>query len=113
MHPEMATSFIEEFHKELNRQRAEQHGLRDRTARELEKAEREIRRVIEAIKARVPGAAVKEEMASLEARRIELPERFEAAPRPMPRLHPNVWRAGLTQRLFELTQAPGLQAESV
>jgi site-specific DNA recombinase len=46
--------------------------------------------VIEAIKAGVPGAAVKDEMASLEARRLELLEQFEAAPPPMPRLHPNL-----------------------
>ena len=55
MHPELVTTFIDEFHREVNRQRAEQDGRRDRTARDLEKTEREIRRVIEAIKAGVPG----------------------------------------------------------
>ena len=58
----------------------------DRTARDLEKTEREIRRVIEAIKAGVPGAAVKDEMASLETRRIDLFGQLESAPPPMPRL---------------------------
>ena len=62
----------------------------DRTARDLEKTEREIRRVIEAIKAGVPGAAVKDEMASLETRRIDLLGQLESAPPPMPRLHPNL-----------------------
>jgi hypothetical protein len=46
--------------------------------------------VIEAIKAGVPGAAVKDEMASLETRRIELLGQLEGAPPPMPRLHPNL-----------------------
>jgi site-specific DNA recombinase len=55
MQPELVTTFIDEFRKELNRQRAEQDGRRERTARDLEKTEREIRRVIEAIKARNQG----------------------------------------------------------
>jgi hypothetical protein len=38
----------------------------------------------------VPGAAVKDEMAALEARRVELRARLEAAPPPMPRLQPNL-----------------------
>jgi hypothetical protein len=46
--------------------------------------------LIEAIKAGVPGAAVKDEMTVLEARRVELLARLEAAPPPMPRLHPNL-----------------------
>ena len=37
MHPELVTTFIDGFHKEVNRQRADQDGHRDRTARELEK----------------------------------------------------------------------------
>ena len=90
MHPELVTTFIEEFHRELNRQIAEQDGLRDRTARDLEKTEREMRRVIEAIKAGVPGAAVKDEMTTLEARRLQLQAQFESAAPSMPRLHPNL-----------------------
>ena len=35
--------------------------------------ERDIRRVIEAIKAGVPGAAVKDEMTTLEAKRVRAP----------------------------------------
>ena len=90
MHPELVTTFIDEFHREVNRQSAEQGARRDRTARELEKTEREIRRVIEAIKAGVPGVAVKDEMANLETQRIDLLGQFENAPPPMPRLHPNL-----------------------
>src|SRR5262249_45731098 len=50
----------------------------------------DIRRVIEAIKAGVPGAAVKDEMASLESRRIELLGQLESAPPSLPRLHTNL-----------------------
>ena len=90
MHPELVTAFIDEFYRELNRQRSEQGGQRDRAARDLEKTDREIRRVIEAIKSGVPGAAVKDEMASLEIRRIDLLRQLESVPPPMPRLHPNL-----------------------
>ena len=90
MHPELVAAFVDEFRREMNRQRADEDGRRDRTARHLEKTEREIRRLIEAIKAGVPGAAVKDEMAVLEARRVEFLARSEATPPPMPRLHPNL-----------------------
>ena len=41
-------------------------------------------------KAGVPGAAVKGEMTTLEARRSNLLGQLEAAPPPVPRLHPNI-----------------------
>ena len=79
MQPELVAAFVDEFHREINRQRAEQDGHRDRTARDLEKTEREIGRLIEAIKAGVPGAAIKDEIAVLESRRVEFLARLEAA----------------------------------
>jgi site-specific DNA recombinase len=90
MHPELVTAFIGEFHREVNRQAAEQDGSRDRATRDLEKTEREIARLIDAIKAGVPGAAVKDEMETLEAKRVELLAQLQAAPPSMPRLHPNL-----------------------
>jgi site-specific DNA recombinase len=90
MHPELVTAFVHEFHREINRQRSAQDGHRNRAARDLEKTEREIDRLIEAIKVGVSGSAVKTEMTALEDRRIELLARLEAAPPSMPRLHPNL-----------------------
>jgi DNA invertase Pin-like site-specific DNA recombinase len=90
MQPELVADFVDEFHREINRRRAEQDGCRDRTARDLEKTGREIGRLIEAIKAGVPGAAVKDEMTVLEGRRVELLARLDATPPSMPRLHPNL-----------------------
>ena len=104
MHPELVTAFIDEFHREVNRQRAELDGNRDRTERDLEKTEREIRRLIDAIKAGVPGAAVKDEMAALEARRVELLARKKEAPPPMPRLHPNLAEL-YRQKVINLAEA--------
>ena len=90
MHPEMVRTFVDEFHREVNRQAAERDMRRNRTQRDLARTERDIRRVIEAIKAGVPGAAVKDEMTTLEGRRIALLVQLEGTPPPMPRLHPNI-----------------------
>ena len=79
MRPEMVTAFVDEFHKELNREAAERDICRNRTEHDLEKTEREIRRLIEAIKSGVPGSAVKDEMTTLEARRLDLLARVEEA----------------------------------
>jgi site-specific DNA recombinase len=103
MHPELVTAFIDEFHREVNRQRAEEDGHRDLIARDLEKTEREIRRLIEAIKAGVLGAAVKDEMTILEAKRVELAQ-FEAAPPAKPRLHPNLAEL-YREKVMSLAQA--------
>jgi SAM-dependent methyltransferase len=40
MQPELVAAFVDEFHKEINRQRAEQDGHRHHTARDLEKTDR-------------------------------------------------------------------------
>ena len=104
MQPELVTAFIDEFHREVNRQRAEQDHSRDRSARDLEKAGREIRRLIDAIKSGVPGAAVKDEMTALEGRRVELLAKLESAAPPMPRLHPNLAEF-YRQKIMNLAEA--------
>src|SRR5262249_10055904 len=48
--------------------------------------------------------AVKNEMAVLEARRVELSARLEAAPTPMPRLHPNLAEV-YRQKVINLAEA--------
>jgi site-specific DNA recombinase len=90
MRPEMVETFADEFHRELNRQASKQDARRDCVTRDLAKTEREIGRVIEAIKEGVPGTAVKDEMKALEARRSDLVDQLKGAPPAVPRLHPNV-----------------------
>ena len=90
MHPDMVKTFIGEFHEEVNRQAAKQDGDRIRIERDLQKTERDIQRVIEAIKAGVPGAALKDEMAALETRRTDLFAQLESTPATIVRLHPNL-----------------------
>src|SRR5262249_14773752 len=58
----------------------------------------------EAIKARVPGAAIKDEMTALEAGRNDLLDQLKAAPPPVPRLHPNV-AAVYREKIISLREA--------
>jgi site-specific DNA recombinase len=104
MQPELVAVLIAEFHREVNRQRAEQDEHHERTSRDLEKTQREIRRLIDAVKAGVPGAAVKDEVGVLEARRVELLAQKQAAPPPMPRLHPNLAEL-YRQKVINLAEA--------
>ena len=104
MRPEMVRTFIDEFQREVNRQASEQDLRHDRARRDLEKTEREIRRLIEAIKAGVPGAIVKGEMTTLETRRSDLLSQLEAAPPPTPRLHPSIAEI-YRQKIVDLGEA--------
>jgi site-specific DNA recombinase len=114
MQPEMVRTFVDEFYRELNRQASEQDARRECATRDLAKTEREIDRIIEAIKAGVSGAAVKDEMTALEARRSNLLIQLKAAPPPIPRLHPNVaavYRAKILS-LREALNAEGTKVEA-
>ena len=104
MHPDCVQEFVSEFHKEMNRLAACQDQGSARLTRELERTKRDIKRLIEAIKAGVPGDAVREEMATLETRRMELTCRLEEAPKPMPRLHPNLAKI-YSRKVAALTDA--------
>ena len=90
MHPDCVKEFITEFHKEMNRLAATQDTDRTRLIRDLEKTDREVKKLIQAIKDGVPGAALKDEMQCLEDRRQELTHSLEHAPASLPRLHPNL-----------------------
>jgi site-specific DNA recombinase len=90
MQPEMVRTFVDEFRRELNRQARELDARRGYVTGDLAKIERNIGRLIEAIKAGVPGATIKDEMAALETRRGDLLAQLKAVPPPAPRLHPNI-----------------------
>jgi site-specific DNA recombinase len=104
MKPEMVKIFVDEFYREVNRQASERDAHRDCARRDLAKTEREISRLIEAIKAGVSGGAVKDEMTALEARRSDLLDQLKAAPPPIPRLHPNV-AAEYREKILSLREA--------
>ena len=114
MHPDCVKEFVTEFHKEINRLAANQDTERDRLVHDLAKIERDIKKLIEAIKEGVPGSAIKDEMQALEDRRRELKHALENAPASLPRLHPNL--AQLYQnkvtRLVEALNEEGNRVEA-
>ena len=55
MHPDCVKAFVTEFHKEMNRLAATQDTERDRLTRDLTKTERDIQKLIEAIREACPG----------------------------------------------------------
>ena len=90
MDPVLFEEFCKEFTKELNRLRMNQGAERALKARELEKVERSIRQIIEAIKSGVPPLTIKDEMIALEDRKAALTQELAAAPEEQPFLLPSM-----------------------
>ena len=55
MHPDLVKAFIDEFHREANRLAADHDIGRDRLVRDLEKTNRDLKRIVQAIKDGVPA----------------------------------------------------------
>jgi hypothetical protein len=90
MTPELAKEFAAEYHRELNRLNAGREGDHERQKEELDRVERQIRAVIEAIKDGLRTPGMKEELFALEARKQELAGKVKQIPAPRPRLHPKL-----------------------
>lgn len=68
MAPEAVKEFVAEFHREFARLSAEKRLQAGTGRRELEKVEREIRAIVEAVKAGAFSAKPQRELAALKAR---------------------------------------------
>ena len=90
MQPDCVKEFVAEYHRELNRLAATQDAQRAQLEADLARTRRSLHQLIEAIKAGVPGASVKDEIGELERRRSEIEAKLGAAPAPKLRLHPNL-----------------------
>ncbi len=90
MAPDLVQEFITEYHAELNRLMADQDAGKSRKQAELAATERQIRQIIEAIKAGMFHESMKAEMDGLEARKKSLEAAIAEAPKPQPRLHPKL-----------------------
>ncbi|HVS08810.1 MAG TPA: recombinase family protein [Planctomycetota bacterium] len=91
MHPDLVAEYVAEYQREWNRLRAETLGARAGVETELKTVEKQIRNIVEAVKAGFFAPAMKEEMAALEARQTELRARMEEAPaEPAIALHPGL-----------------------
>ena len=70
--------------------RVQEEVTRKNLTLELEKIQTEQKKLIEAIKAGIPGEMVKDEMLALKERQSAITEKLKATPAPTPRLHPNL-----------------------
>jgi site-specific DNA recombinase len=90
MQPEAYKAFVDEFTKEYNIRASQEEITRKNLNLELEKIQTEQNKLIEAIKAGIPGEMVKDEMLALKERRSAITEKLKATLAPVPRLHPNL-----------------------
>jgi hypothetical protein len=105
---EAFAEFCEGFREEQNRLRMEKREERAATMSELARVAKEIRGVIDAIKAGVPGAEVKAEMEGLQVRKAALEAQLESMKEPEPLLHPSmadVYRRTVAQLATALESA--------
>jgi len=89
MAPEAVKEFVAEFHREINRVNAEQRAQADRARHDIDKVEREIQALVEAVKRGAYSPALQRELAALEARQAELAAQAAAPPPPPVTIHPN------------------------
>jgi site-specific DNA recombinase len=88
MDPDLAREFCAEYHRELNRLSAARQADHDLRRGELNKIDRQIRCVIEAIKDGLRTPGMTDELQRLEARKYELSKMLHGHPTVAPRLHP-------------------------
>ena len=86
--PGAFAAFCEGFTAEIELQRREHLKRRAGARRELEAVEREIRKIIDAIKAGVSSLSIKDELEALEARKAAL--KVASGETPLPALHPQM-----------------------
>ena len=89
MRRDLFEDFCREYVRELNRLRMEHRASLSHGRQELASVEREIRKLIQAIKDGVSALSIKEELFSLEARKAELQSRLDA-PEVPELLHPRM-----------------------
>jgi len=114
MQPDAYKEFVSEFNREMNRLGASEDQERTRLAKDLSHIDRNLARLIDAIKSGVPGSAVKDEISTLELRKTELKNKLEVVPAPQPRLHPrlaDVYRDKVAN-LVEALNAPDTVADA-
>ncbi len=89
MRRDLFEDFCREYVRELNRLRMEHRASLSHGRQELAAVEREIRKLIQAIKDGVSALSIKDELLSLEARKAELQSRLDA-PEMLELLHPRM-----------------------
>ena len=119
MDPALFAAFCEEFTREVNQIRIEARTSLASARREIERIDRELKKLVQAIKDGVPALSLKEELLGREARKADLVQTLGSAERPPTLLHPNMadhYRqqvAELHTALQEETQEKRLHAGEV
>ncbi|MET4518271.1 hypothetical protein [Bradyrhizobium sp. I1.7.5] len=90
MEPDLFKEFCDEFTREVNRLRIERGAGLAAMRDELPRIERELGKLLAAIKAGGPIEAIVEDMKRLEARKAVLKDQLANAEEPPPLLHPNM-----------------------
>jgi hypothetical protein len=90
MQPDLVKEFVAEFHREVNRRNAALELDDAQHRSELERVDRQIRAIVDAIKDGLRTSAMKDELLALEARKEELAAVCARKPAATPRLHPNL-----------------------
>ena len=90
MEPARTKIFCEEYARAMNHLHAEHNAQRSADAEALNKAERDLARLVQALLDGVPASAVREKMAELEARRDALRHRLASSEDLGVRFHPNM-----------------------
>jgi site-specific DNA recombinase len=90
MEPARTKIFCEEYTRAMNRLHAEHNAQRAANAEALNKAERDLARLVQALLDGVPVSAVREKMAELEAQRDALRHHLASSEDQSVRFHPNM-----------------------
>jgi hypothetical protein len=95
--------FCQEFTRETNRLRMAARAAVTATERELRRVQRELEKLVQALKDGVPASVVKEPIIALESQQAELQARVAHAAQPPPLLIPT-WRTCTGRKL---SNSPG------
>jgi DNA invertase Pin-like site-specific DNA recombinase len=90
MAPDLVAEFIDEFHREVNRQRHDAELERTTAQSELAAVSRKLDGLVEAIADGLRGAGLQQRLDELETRKAQLETTLAAPPPPPIRLHPNL-----------------------
>ena len=98
----------------MNALAANQDIDRDRVIRELEKIERNLKRIVQAIKDGIPALTLKKELLALEGHKKQLQKNISHAPKSVPHLHPNLARLYRTKvaNLADALNEEGTRSEA-
>nr|WP_210105635.1 recombinase family protein [Neorhizobium galegae] len=110
MAPEIVEEAMRAYAEETNRLNRERRSSGDAWKAELAKIEKQIRGIIEAIKAGMFHESMKAEMDTLEARKVELTERLAEAPQDTPDILPSA-SAIYAKKIASLTKAVNKKEE--